>query len=402
MGADYATYVAADNSTLVAEIGRLVYPSGGGLVMWNGPTMTHWLLADRANWINTGFSFGLGTSAPAASARLHVVGPGSGQLGNGNDLIRMQSAPGAWSTLHLTDGDSDAFIGYVPNSGTGTDGTQRYIGMAVGFTNYVSSVSPQFILNGLGRVGMGTTSPKAMLHIRDASSSTVTTPQVPTNFGLGALVERSADGLSASLAIVGGQKSQAGTGQLYLGNVDEWNSTMIEGGAGKMTFWVRNGGAAATAAMTINATGDLRVQGNIEAKYQDVAEWVPAGGALAPGTVVVLNRTRSNEVMPSAKSYDTAMTGVVSSRPGVLLGEAGDGKAKIATTGRVKVRVDATRHPVAIGDLLVSGEKPGLAMLSEPIDLGGVKIHRPGTILGKALEPLESGEGEILVLLSLQ
>jgi hypothetical protein len=41
-------------------------------------------------------------------------------------------------------------------------------------------------------------------------------------------------------------------------------------------------------------------------------------------------------------------------------------------------------------------------MKSQPIDIGGVQIHRPGTVIGKALEPLPSGEGEILVLLSLQ
>ena len=35
-------------------------------------------------------------------------------------------------------------------------------------------------------------------------------------------------------------------------------------------------------------------------------------------------------------------------------------------------------------------------------DLGGTQIHRPGTIIGKALEPLDKGTGEILVLLSLQ
>ena len=45
---------------------------------------------------------------------------------------------------------------------------------------------------------------------------------------------------------------------------------------------------------------------------------------------------------------------------------------------------------------------------SEPLDLGGVPIHRPGTLIGKALDPLKEGEGEgegegeILVLLSLQ
>jgi hypothetical protein len=41
-------------------------------------------------------------------------------------------------------------------------------------------------------------------------------------------------------------------------------------------------------------------------------------------------------------------------------------------------------------------------MRSEPIDVGGVKIHRPGTLIGKALQELPQGEGDILVLLSLQ
>ena len=41
-------------------------------------------------------------------------------------------------------------------------------------------------------------------------------------------------------------------------------------------------------------------------------------------------------------------------------------------------------------------------MKSQPVNLSGIEMHRPGTLLGKALEPLASGQGEILVLLSLQ
>jgi hypothetical protein len=74
----------------------------------------------------------------------------------------------------------------------------------------------------------------------------------------------------------------------------------------------------------------------------------------------------------------------------------------VATTGRVKVKVDATSAPIRMGDLLVTSDIQGIAMRSEVLDLGGAKIHRPGTIIGKALEPLEKGTGEILVLLSLQ
>src|SRR5262249_50044479 len=134
-------------------------------------------------------------------------------------------------------------------------------------------------------------------------------------------------------------------------------------------------------------TGNLVVDGNIAAKYQDVAEWVPAMRALAPGTVVSLNRTQSNFVEASSKAYDTRVAGVISERPGIALGERGENKVLVATTGRVRLRVDATHAPIEIGDLLVTGEKEGVAMKSVPVNIGGVEIHRPGTLIGKALEP---------------
>jgi hypothetical protein len=157
-----------------------------------------------------------------------------------------------------------------------------------------------------------------------------------------------------------------------------------------------------TRAGQLTVNGDISATGKINAKYQDVAEWVPASVDMAPGTVVVLNRDRSNEVMPSMRAYDTAVAGVVSGQPGIVLGEEGIAKEQIATTGRVRVRVDARRAPIAVGDLLVTSDQPGVAMKSQPVVLSGIEMHRPGTVVGKALEPLPEGEGEILVLLSLQ
>jgi len=118
--------------------------------------------------------------------------------------------------------------------------------------------------------------------------------------------------------------------------------------------------------------------------------------------VVVLDRNFINHVTASSRAYDTKVAGVVSEKPGVILGEASPSKAQVATTGRVRVRVDASRGAIAVGDLLVTADKPGMAMKSEPVSVAGIEMHRPGTLIGKALEPLGSGEGEILVLLSLQ
>ena len=152
----------------------------------------------------------------------------------------------------------------------------------------------------------------------------------------------------------------------------------------------------------VKVTGNIDVGGNINAKYQDMAEWVDSPQALSPATVVVLDLAKSNQVIASTQSYDSRVAGVISLKPGVALGEAGEGRVLVATTGRVKVKVDATNGPINIGDLLVTSDKEGVAMKSIPVEIGGVRIHRPGTLIGKALEPLAQGTGEILVLLSLQ
>ncbi len=106
--------------------------------------------------------------------------------------------------------------------------------------------------------------------------------------------------------------------------------------------------------------------------------------------------------MASTRAYDTRVAGVVSAQPGLTLGEGGPNRVLVATTGRVRVRVTADRYPINIGDLLVTSTAPGVAMKSQPFRVRGRIMHRPGTIIGKALESLDTGEGTILVLLSLQ
>ena len=160
-------------------------------------------------------------------------------------------------------------------------------------------------------------------------------------------------------------------------------------------------GTTAPAAM-LHVTGNLRVDGNIAAKYQDIAESVPATSKLAPGTVVVVGDAKPNEVTASARPYDTRVAGVVSEKPGLILGEESDNQVKVAHMGRVKVKVDASYGAVRIGDLLVTSAKPGYAMRSQPVGIGNAAIHQPGTLIGKALESLDGGQGEVLVLLTLQ
>jgi len=179
----------------------------------------------------------------------------------------------------------------------------------------------------------------------------------------------------------------------------EKNELIVKGSVG-----IGNTAPAETLHVTGNGkvTGNFTVDGTINAKYQDMAEWVPSSEQLLAGTVVVLDTTKSNQVVSATVAYDTRVAGVISAQPGITLGESGEGKVLVATTGRVRVKVDASRGAIQIGDLLVTSDVAGVAMKSEAVEFAGRKMHMPGTIIGKALEPLAKGKGEILVLLSLQ
>jgi hypothetical protein len=157
-----------------------------------------------------------------------------------------------------------------------------------------------------------------------------------------------------------------------------------------------------TPSTKLHVVGDVTVTGNIAAKYQDVAEWVAAVDPVAAGTVVTLAGTGRDAVRRSERAYDTAVAGVVSPQPGVILGERGPGKVLVAHSGRVRVKADASFGAIRAGDLLVTSPTSGHAMRSQPLTVGDAEFHRPGTLLGKAIEPLAEGQGEILVLLTLE
>jgi hypothetical protein len=235
-----------------------------------------------------------------------------------------------------------------------------------------------FLLNpNGGNVGIGTMSPVDKLHI----------------FGADPALKFATSANAVKFKYI---TSEGAAGQ-RLGFFGGGNTELI---SFMNTGFVGIGTTAPTAKLDVN--GNINVTGSINAKYQDIAEWVPSTQALAAGTVVVLDPERANHVLASSKIYDTRVAGVVSGQPGITLGEGGVGKLMIATTGRVRIKVDASRGPIHVGDLLVTGDKVGVAMKSVPLNLEGTQIHRPGTLIGKALEPLGAGVGEILVLLSLQ
>ena len=321
---------------------------------------------ERVRITSTG-NVGIGTASPNAILEVSKSGTGSNQ-----GMVRFLQGS-------ITSGNYNAIdFGRSENSNEAGMVAYTYNSSAsvISIGHYGDSVINGVGLNVLkgGNVGIGTTSPADPLQI-----------DAPGGWAM--------------------RLKYTGDGQ-YLRLSANQISSYTSAGAGNNLFLNLNAGYVGVGTTTptakLDVAGDIKASGTIFAKYQDVAEWVPSSEQLAAGTVVVLDATKSNQVVASATAYDTRVAGVISAQPGITLGEKSDSKVLVATTGRVRVKVDASRGPIAIGDLLVTSDVPGLAMKSEAVNLGGVQIHRPGTIIGKALEPLAKGEGEILVLLSLQ
>ena len=263
-----------------------------------------------------------------------------------------------------------------------------------------------------GNVGIGTTSPLSALQVGTQVSGATPSPVV---LSLGGTYSNTPganfklrlydDGVQANTYGIG-----ISAGSMDFGVTPSAGYNWYSGGANRMILTSTGNLGIGTNAPTSKlhvvgdgkVTGNLTVDGNIAAKYQDIAEWVPASHAMSAGTVVVLDSNKSNHVTASTEPYDSRVAGVISLQPGLTLGEEAQGRVLVATTGRVRVKVDASNGPIQIGDLLVTSDKTGIAMKSLAVEVGTVRIHRPGTLIGKALEPLAKGTGEILVLLSLQ
>jgi hypothetical protein len=112
----------------------------------------------------------------------------------------------------------------------------------------------------------------------------------------------------------------------------------------------------------------------------------PVSESVEAGNVLVMDVSVKGFVISCKTPSDPMVLGIATG--------PGNEKVPVATYGIVPCKVDSSYGPIHEGDLLVSSPTPGHAMRSEN--------PKQGTVIGKALESLESGTGMIKILVMLR
>jgi hypothetical protein len=380
---------------------------------------------------------GIGTSSP--SSNLHVR-----EVGSGSPTPAARIGLQWFEPLDLNDWFSIE-VGGLGLLGGSSPRLVREAGTALLFqteeTMHSALRSTQMTLSADGKLGIGTNTPTGMLELQSDSGAhgvRSTTSGIPvaayrtsTSGSWPAIHAESASGGTDATGIrsyLTSTSSGTGSAAVYgrnfgtttggygvRGGHDGYGIGVYGESLNGTGVYARSTNGWALYAETLNGQTAARFVGNVEVlspstqeiliqfgEGLDYAEGfdVSSDGAIAPGTVLVIDGEHAGRLAISREPYDRKVAGIVAGAKGlgsaVRLG-AGRYDFDVALAGRVYCNVDASNGAIQSGDLLTTSSTPGYAMK--------VTDHQraQGAILGKAMQSLAKGEkDQILVLVTLQ
>lgn len=241
------------------------------------------------------------------------------------------------------------------------------------------------IQRGTGRVGINTETPAELLSIAGAGSAIELGVGVAKEGNNGKIAyQRWTNGLDIVGAGPTGDNRRItfhdqGGGSQHMGNIGVRG---YDPNVGLPNGW---GGGVHTWDIAVNGTGKAR--GGFQTGQWDLAEkFDKHDETLEPGDVVAADPEVPERLIRSTRAYQETVLGVISEKPGFLLGVAWEdpiNPTALGLAGRVPVKVTLEGGAIRIGDLLTSAETPGHAM----------KATRSGRVIGMALDNFDGGKG---------
>lgn len=236
--------------------------SGTGVAL--NPILT---LTNQQYTVNTGASLGFEFAAGLLGSA--ITGLSAQSAGGGSLAFSTRTNTGSMGERLRIDGNGSIGIGVIPSG------------------NY------KFEVAGLGAVGTGAKIGTAMI-----ARSGGDYDSVGYNFrATSSTGQYHYDTLDSSsrLEFTSGGFSFKTAGAGSPGNTIQYTDALTVLQTGNVGIGTTDPQATLHVQGTGRVTGNLTVDGNIAAKYQDVAEWVPSSEQLPAGTVVVLDSNKSNQ-----------------------------------------------------------------------------------------------------------
>ncbi len=333
-----------------------VLPDGPVLWGWSGGALGAANATPHAvlTWLANG-NVGIGTASPGTKLDVR---------GNGADVRLQATSPGSSSYIEMDDSASSirALMGV---DGSGYSGTSNQFTIGTWTTHpikFFTDTHERMAITAGGNVGIGTASPRQALDV------------------------------NGEFMVVEG----LGNEQVYIGGDNSGNDAQI-GSLNNTVTSVVAWNAATSAYMNFRCSS-ITIEGG-----SDLAEpFSMSEDHILPGSVVVIDSRQPGRLKLSTQACDKCVAGVVSGangiHPGISMQQDGlqAGGQNIALSGRVYVLADASTGPIEPGDMLTTSDIPGHAMKASDL----AKAH--GAIIGKAMSSLQSGQGYVLVLVTLQ
>lgn len=241
----------------------------------------------------------------------------------------------------------------------------------------------EFVIDTLGRVGIGTNSPQDELHL------------------LGALRIKGINGhqkirLHSSSSdldnrITSYDENDQLMWQMLMGFRAAGDRFQIDRpGNGVIELYIDTDGMTHVSCLNIHGGCDI-----VEPFEMSAQKTYPEG------SLVIIDSENVGKLTISHQAYDKRIAGVISGaggiNPGISLQQDGvlDNGQPVSLAGRVYVKASAVNGSIQPGDLLTTSDIPGYAMKATS------KKKRQGAVIGKAMSELKEGEGLVLVLVNL-